>query len=359
MIKLPKISAAQLFVMLITSRMFSMFTYKPQKYNIGFYTAALAILVSVFINILIFVPTLSLLKKYEGRNVSDCVYMQHKNAARIYSLFMLLTCLFLSIECLTQFEIFMASTIYMTASPIFFVIPMALVCAYICRLGVESMARMASYVFGGLLLSLVAIAVAAFPKINTVWLEPLGYDSAAGFWEFVVDNVFHTTEIIPFMILASYTKGNIRKGTIWFGVTIGVLFELISFFTITALGKYRETVLFPFYTVAAMAETSLTERFNAAFITLWVFMAVVKLCVYMLVAAKTMRELFSFKNDTIPLVVTAVVVSLVSLLTTQKIPYVNTMYHIIVSGVPVVVLAVVYPLVLLVGEKIRERRQKK
>ena len=358
MIKLPKISAAQLFVMLITSRMFAMFTYKPQKYDISFTAASIGIVVSVLINILIFVPSLLLLKKYQGRNVPDCVSLQHKKSAKIYPFLILIACLFFCIECVTQFEIFMASTIYITATPIFFILPIVLVCAFLCRLGIESIARMSSYVFAGLVSALIAIAIAASPKINTVWIEPLGYDSTKSFFQFVADNVFHTTEIIPFMFLASYSKGNLKKACIWFSVAIGTMFELISFFVTTTLGIYRETVLFPFYTVSAMAESTLAERFNAAFIILWVFMSAVRLCVYLFVSAKCIRELKTFKNDTVPLIISAAIVIVASLFTTQQISYINAMYLVIVSGIPIIILAVVYPLILVLGQKKRERRHR-
>ncbi len=358
MIKTPTISSSQLFIMLIISRMFSMFTYKPQKLNLGFTATLIAIIVSVIINIFIFTPTLFLLKKYKNRNVLDCAALQHKERARLYSLLMLVVCLFLSIECVTQFEIFMASTIYTSAPPIFFVLPLVLVCAFLCRLGIESMARMASYVFGGLIFCLVIIAVAALPKTDTVWIEPLGYDGTKKFFEFVADNVFHTTEIIPFMFLASYAKGNLKRGTIWFALCTGAMFLIITFFVTTALGNYREAVLFPFYTVSAMAESTLSERFNAAYITLWVFMGAVKLCVYLFVSAKCIRELKQFKNDTVPLVVSGGIIIVASLFTTQQISHINIMYSVIITGFPIIILAIVYPLALLIGKKTKERQEK-
>jgi hypothetical protein len=83
----------------------------------------------------------------------------------------------------------------------------------LCRLGVESLARLSGYVFGGLILSIAAIAIAAIGKINAVLIEPAAFDNLKGFWEYVADNVFHTTEIIPFLFLVSFSKGNLKKGT--------------------------------------------------------------------------------------------------------------------------------------------------
>lgn len=356
MIKLPQISAPQLFVMLIISRMFSIFTYKPLRFNIGFGTATAAIIVSAIINILIFVPALMLVNRFSGRNIVDSAGLVHCNGAKIYSFLILIMCIFLCTETLAQFEIFMASTIYITWAPIFFIVPTVLVCAYLCRLGVESLARLSGYVFGGLIFSVVAIAVAALGKVNTVWIEPAAFDDFKGFWDYVADNVFHTTEIIPFLFLVSYTKGNLKKWTVFFSVAIASLFEIVSFLVISTLGNYRETVLFPFYTVSAMGQTTLSERFNAAFITLWVFMAVIKLCVYLFVSAKALRQIRNFKNDTIPLLIISLVVIATSILVTEQISYVNVMYSIIVTGIPVILLGVIYPLILVFSRRSRERQ---
>lgn len=347
MIKIPKISAPQLFVMLLISRMFSIFTYKPLKFNIGFGTATAAILVSAIINILVFIPALIITERFKGRNVVDAAGLIHQNGAKIYSFLILITCIFLCTETLAQFEIFMASTIYITWAPIFLIIPTVLTCAYLCRLGVESLARLSGYVFGGLILSIAAIAIAAIGKINVVWIEPAAFDNLKGFWEYVADNVFHTTEIIPFLFLVSFSKGNLKKGTVFFSLGIAALFEMVSFLVISTLGNYRETVLFPFYTVSAMGQTTLSERFNAAFITLWVFMAVIKICVYLFVSAKALRQIKNFKNDTIPLVTVSLIVIIASLFITEQISYVNVMYSIIVTGIPVILLGVAYPIILL------------
>ena len=357
MIKLPKISGGQLIILLVISRMFSMFTYKPTVYNISATAAAAAVLVSIFINFMIFLPTLSILKKYKGRNVSDCAYLSLGSAGKIYNFFVLIVCLFLSVECITQFDIFMTSTIYVDASPAFFIIPIIIAAIYICRLGIESMARMAGFIFSGLIITITIIIVAVSPEISTVWVEGAGRGDVTGFFEVLRENVFGATEIIPFMILASYTKQSYKKSIVWFCVITGVLFEVISFLTFTVLGNYRETVMYPFYTVAAAAEKALSERFNSAYVVLWVFMAVVKLCVYLLVSAKSFRSFFVFKNDTIPLFITAGAVLTASLVAAQRLSFVNGMYYFIISGIPVILLSLVFPAVIIAANKIKERRK--
>jgi len=351
LIKLPKISVSQLFILLIISRMFSIFTYKPTDYNLSAAAAALAVFLSVIINILVFLPTLSLLKKYKDRNLSDIAQMNLKGAGKLFSASVILICLFLCVECVTQFEMFMTSTIYMTASPLFFIIPMLIVCVYICRLGIEAMARMSGFIFGALIFTILAILVAVSPEINTVWVQRAGANEGAAFFKFILENVCSTTEIIPFMILVSNTKGNVKRGVVSFCVVIGVFFQLISFLTFAVLGNYKETVMFPFYTVAAMAESTLTERFNSAYTTLWVFMAVIRLCVYLLVAAKEIRNFYLFKNDTIPLIFSAACVLVFSIFTTQKITYANIMYYFLLTGIPILLVAIVFPIIIFLAHK--------
>jgi len=358
-IKLPKISLSQLVVLLVISRMFAMFTYKPTDYNLSAVAAGIAVALSVVINILVFLPSLAVLKRFDGRNVSDSAYIALGSGGKIFSFLSLAVCLFLAIECLTQFEVFMTSTIYMTASPLFFIIPMVLAAVYISRLGVESVARLASFVFGGLIFTVLAILIAVSPEINTVWVEGASGSDLPAFFRFLLENISSTTEIIPFMILASNTKGDLKRGAVSFCIIIGVLFQLISFLTFAVLGNYRETVMFPFYTVAAMAESTLTERFNSAYTALWVFMAVIRLCLYLLAAAKSVRRFYVFKNDTVPLLICGAVVLFFSIFTTQKITYVNIMYYFLMTGIPIILLALVFPISILAVRKSKERRKDK
>ena len=351
MVKLPKISASQFFILLIISRMFSIFTYKPTSYNLSAALSALAIFISVIINFLIFLPVLWLLKRYKDRSFSDIVYLNLGNGAKLYSVIVIAVCLFLCVECVTQFEVFMTSTIYTNASPLFFVIPIIAVAVYICRLSIEALSRMSGFIFISLIFTLVAIFVAVTPQINIVWVQRIGDNESGEFLRFIAENVTTTTEVIPFMILASYVKGNFRKTAVSFCITIGVFFEVISFLTFSVLGNYKETIMFDFYTVAAMVESTLIERFNVAYTVLWVFMSVVRLCIYTLAAAKEIRNLRNFKNDTIPLLICAGLVLFASVFTIQSISYVNGLYYFILTGMPIVVIALIFPLVLLVVSK--------
>ena len=355
MIKLPTVSSFQFAVLLIVSRMFSMFTYKPKSYNLSFTAALVAIACAALINFLIFLPSLALLKKYPKRNVDDCAYLNFNGGGKAFSFVFVIVCLFLAVESVSQFVVFLTSTIYMTASPVFFIIPMVLAALYICRLGIESIARTSFFVFFGVLGTLAIISVASSTQIDMVWFEKISISDASGFFSFLLENVCNTIEVIPLMFLAPNVKGGLKKLALSFCVVSAILLSLISFLTAGALGPYGQTVMFPFYTVAAMAENFFGERVNSLYATLWVFMAAIKICLYMLVAAKAMRRFVILKNDTIPLVISAVIVAGASLLVTQKITYLSAMYSVILSGVPLVLTAVLMPIII----SIKGRRDNK
>ena len=353
MISKPKISSSQLCIIFVVSRLFSIFTYKPQSYDIGAVTTAICIAISMLISFLIFIPSLLLIGKKSDSNVSDVGYCCLGNYARIFSFFVAVVCIFLCVECLTQFTFFMSSTLYLSSTPIFFLLPMIIVAALICRKGIETVARLSGMVFVGMVFSIIFIAILSFGQAETYNIEPVKYDNLSQAVMFTVDNVAHTTEIIPFLILCENVKGSLKKCTVVFVILSGFFLEIISFATVLTLGEYRKAILFPFYTLSAMSKNSLTDRMSMAFIVLWVFMAIIKLCVYFLAASKSLSQLMSSNKKNIPTVLTAIFIFVFGIFTCQNIVSIEIMYKIIFSCMPVIILAVLFPIVFLIKQKIK------
>lgn len=352
----PKISVSQFFIILIISRMFSMFTYKPYSYSVSGLEAAISITASVLINFLIFVPIFLIVKDNKENNVLDLGYKASGIFGNVYSFLFIIVSLFLCVECLSQFELFMTSTIYTTTSSVFLVLPVIIVGFFICIKGIETIARISGFVIIALVFSIILIFISVYQKVDLIWIGNVNINNTEGMIEYIIDNVSHTTEIIPFMFLLNYTNKSSKKGVKWFAVCIGLFFEVISFLSITVLGNYREVILFPFYTVSAIAKNSVTDRYKAAFITLWVFMAVIKFCIYLFVASKCLKNLLSKRKNSFCILICCLIIFFASLVTTQNIYYVDIMYRIIMMGIPIIVLAIVMPITLLIINKIKMRK---
>jgi len=349
----PQISAYQLCIIFVVSRLFSIFTYKPQNYDIGAATAAICIAVSMLISFLIFVPTLALVRNNSDSNVSDMGYVYFGNYAKIFSFCIAIVCVFLCVECLTQFTFFMSSTLYLSSTPIFFLLPMIIVVILICQKGIEAIARLSGMVFVGMTFSIVLITILSFDETESFNIEPIKYDSFTQAVMFTIDNIAHTTEMIPFLVLCGNVKGSLKKCSAVFVLLSGIFLEIISVITIASLGEYRKAILFPFYTLSAMSQSSLTDRMSLAYIVIWVFMAVIKLSVYFLVATKSVSQLMQPRKKFVSIIMCASLIFVFGIFTCQNIVSIEVMYRVILTCIPVIILAVLFPIIFLIKQKLK------
>ena len=58
-----------------------------------------------------------------------------------------------------------------------------------------------------------------------------------------------------------------------------------------ALGDYAKSQRFPFYTVTKIAEVSIFQRLDSLHVALWVFMALVRLSLFLEVAGKSLARM--------------------------------------------------------------------
>lgn len=353
MLSKPKISAMQLGVMLTVSRLFSMFTYKSRAYEIGAVTAGICIAVSMLISFLLFVPLFILIGKKSDVNSSDLGYINTSGFAKLFSFSMFVICIFLSVECLTHFTFFMSSTLYLSSTPVFFLLPILVVVVFICRKGIEAVARLSGMVFVAMAFSIILIAILSLDIAESFNIEPIKYDNFSHAVLFTLDKVAHTTEIIPFLILCENVKGSIKKSAIVFVVLTGIFLEIISFITITALGEYRKAILFPFYTLSAMSKNSLTDRMSLVFLVLWVFMVVIRLSIYFTVAVENVNHLMHPSKKIISNILCATLVFVFALFTCENIVSIDKMYKLILTGIPIILLAVFFPVVFIAAKKLR------
>lgn len=336
--KTYKINAMQLFIIFAVSRVFWCFASLPQNAELSAMETIISIVLSSFLNFLIFLLVVSLSKKFRDND--------KKTNNKLINVLIIAFCVFMAVECLTQFENFMASTIYLTSTPVFFLIPLIVVAICICSLGIEGIARLSGFVLAGVIISVIAITIASFSKIDTIWIDRISFQNYKLVLGNVFENLSYTTEVVIFFVLFPFSKGNMKKGALFFAVTTGIIIEVVTILNITVLGDYRRSIMFPFYTVAAMSENSMSDRFNAAYIVLFVFVATIRLSLYLFSALKSLRRIVYFKNDIIFLIFLSILIFSISLISTNEITSISILHKIIITGVPTFVCGVLFPILL-------------
>ncbi len=353
MIDKVKIGSFQFFSLILISRMFSMFAFRPKNIEISTSLAAIAIIISSVITYFLFLPALILIRKNKGRSVLDSASLASDGIYKLFYTTVLISSLLVSAETLSQFEFFMTSTIYLNIGPIFFVIAMLASAAFICLLGIEAMARLSEFVFSGLIISIIVIIIFSLPYVNLIYLEPIKSGEIKSFFELILDNVSHSTEIIPFILLTSHTKGNFKRIAKGFSITAGVLFLIIAATVSLSLGSFQGEVLFPFYTLTSIAQTGIFENLNAAYILLWVFISAIKISLYLFCVVESVSKLFKLSKN-LSIVISTVAVFLLTLYSTFDVINLSNLHGIILTSLPLLIPAVLMPFVVLI--KLKQKR---
>ena len=82
-------------------------------------------------------------------------------------------------------------------------------------------------------------------------------------------------------------------------------------------------------------------------------MAVIKLSVYFLVATESLNHLMRPNKKIVSNILCAVLVFVFSLFTCENIVSIEIMYRVILTGIPILVLAVFFPIIFVISRKIK------
>ncbi len=347
MTKYPQISVSQVVILLIVSRLSSLFAYKPLTYSLSLFDTVLGIAIASIINVLIFLPFILIkkdVKTFDNSKIFNKILF-----AIIFSV-----SVFICVENLTQFDFFMSSTIYLGVKPIVFILPMLAIAVYICSKGIETIARISGIIFIGLLVSVVSISFSLLNSVDFSLTDMSFLNQKNELVNYVINNVSHTTEILPLIIIIKNTKGNLKRGVAWFGLITGIIFEIILFFTSSVLGEYRKEIIFPFYTLSAMAKNSVTDRFSAMFIILLIFVSAIRLCLYLYTAGVCLNSIFNKISSVTCFIMSSIIIFIATMITTTNVLYLDGMHRILSSGM-VLIIALTISIIIKIISKKNER----
>lgn len=162
------------------------------------------------------------------------------------------------------------------------------------------------------------------------------------------------SELLGIIFLLPYTKGNTKKGIIWFFILIFVTFELVAFYSTSVIGSYSNNTVFPFYTLVSIPNLSSGENLDAVHFAVWVFMSFIKVSFYLYMATKTLKNIIPEKGKKFALPIAAFVILIFSTLTRYSIQYIAILTSIINSGIVQIAFVFLMPLILLIALKIKK-----
>lgn len=128
-----------------------------------------------------------------------------------------------------------------------------------------------------------------------------------------------------------------------------VALAAIFLFTAAALGDYAKSQRFPFYTVTKIAEVSIFQRLDSLHVALWVFMALVRLSLFLEVAGKSLARMLPQKASKYTVGACAALAAVLSGILTEKPDVLEKLGDLFAGGLPALLLTVLLPLLLLLS----------
>lgn len=351
MVKHGQISSAQLVMVMVVSRMFTVITYTPVYTTKPEITAAfLGELCSTLVLLAICIPMLLLFRKTQ----EDILTLSYRVGPRfgfLVFLFLFLGTMLSAINTLVQFQFFMVNAVFINASSVVIVLTMLIAAVYAAAMGLEGLARVGSIFFLMVLIFLVTIGMTLFDRIDLLNLKPLLNEP----WKTVLFVAWGDTtrnmEVIPLLVLAPQVKGKLTHTIFYYVLWSSLMLGVISFLVTTILGEFTFRQTFPFYMISSVIDSKVIRRFDALHMIIWVLTAMLRLALFLLTGNQLLKRVLPKRLSGWGIFIEGLLTLGCALWLSSSLQYTNWIYQLIGNGWMILLLSVVLPVILLLLKK--------
>lgn len=338
-----KISAFQFFIMLFLSRTLTTVTYlSSYAENIRLSDMLIQPIFRITIGTLIMLPLYFLYKKYKNKNFLQIVNDKSKTLAKILSLVFVLYFFYFTVVTIARLDLFAGTIVFPETDVEYMLVFAVILCCYGAYLGLESLGR--SSVISAVLVipALIFIMLTLVKKVDLLNLTPIFYNGVTSVVKVAVDSVGQTVEYGIIALLLPRVTGNVKKGLFIWLISQTILMGAMFFFACTVMGNFASTQLFPFHTMASLAEFSMFSRLDAIFTGVWIMCAFIKAGLLIFLQAEILSTYFGKFKRTYYLIAIGLMTIIANLFISQQVQRFmiidNSIIKIIFTGLSVLLI---------------------
>ena len=272
-----KISAFQFFTMLFLSRTLTTVTYlSSYTENIRLSDMLIQPIFRIVMGTVIMLPLYYLYKNNTDKNLLDIVNGKSKVIARGVSIVYVLFFFYFTVVTIARLDLFAGTVVFPETDLTYILIFAIILCCYGAFLGFEALGR--SSVISAIFVvpALIFIMVTLVKKVDFLNLTPIFYNGVMPVVKVAVDSVGQTVEYAVIALMLPRVTGNVKKGFFIWLISQTLLMAVMFFFACTVMGNFASTQLFPFHTLASLAEFAMFSRLDAIFTSVWIMCAFIK-----------------------------------------------------------------------------------
>ena len=256
-----KIGAYQIFAVLYLCRLLTTIIFSPffSDGNLD-NNWLVTVLISSFFILLLSVPSMILYKNYPESDLSELSKSISPLLSDVISVLYSLVFIFIASLSLSRFDLFTTSVIF-PEKDMSVLLPIAvLICGYAAFLGIEGIARANTVLLSIIITGVVIIFVAVTKKIDVFNFEPIFFYPVSQSISNAFSSAAKTGEILIFLYLYKKTSGSLKKPFVFFCLFFVISSLILFFYLVGVSGEFASSQLFPFYSLAIIADFPYIER---------------------------------------------------------------------------------------------------
>lgn len=346
MITKGKISAFQFYVMLFLSRTLTTVTYiSSYTKDVRLSDMLVQPIFRIIFGIVIMIPVYLLYKKYENKNLIDIANERSQGFSKVLSIFYVIVFFYFTVVTIARLDVFTGTVVFPETNVNFMIIFVIIFCCYGAYLGFEALGR--SSVLSAILVipAIIFILCALANKVDLLNLSPVFYNGVKPVIKTAIDSVGQTVEYAIIAIALPKVSGKITKGFFVWIFSQTLLMAILFFFAGAVMGNFASTQLFPFHTLASLAEFAMFDRLDAIFTSVWIMCAFIKASLLIFLQADILSKAFPKVRKTSFLVIIGVLSIIANLFVAGEIERFsiidNSIIKIIVTGITVIIIPII------------------
>lgn len=355
-----KISAFQFYVMLFLSRTLTTVTYlSSYTENIRLSDMLVQPIFRIVIGTLIMLPVFRLYRKHRDKNILELLNEKSQTLAKVVSILFLIYFFYFTVVTLARLDLFAGTIVFPETDVEYMLIFAIILCCYGAYLGLEPLGR--SSVISSVLVipALIFIMLTLVDKVDFLNLTPIFYNGVMPVVRVAVDSVGQTVEYGIIALMLPRVTGKWRKGYfIWLFSQVSLM-AIMFFFACTVMGNFASTQLFPFHTMASLAEFSMFTRLDAIFTSVWIMCAFIKAGLLIFLQTDILTTYFGRFKRVYYIVAIGILTIIANLFISQQVRWFNiadnSIIKIFITGLSVFIIPL---FILITGRKGREKCEK-
>ena len=344
-----KISAFQFFTMLFLSRTLTTVTYlSSYTENIRLSDMLVQPFFRIIIGSIIMLPLYFLYRKNTEKNLLDIVNNKSKVLAKAFAIIFVVFFFYFTVVTIARLDLFAGTVVFPETDLTYILIFAIILCCYGAFLGFEALGRSSVISSAFVIPALIFIMFTLIKKVDFLNLTPLFYNGVTPVVKVAIDSVGQTVEYAIIALALPRVTGNVKKGFFIWLISQTFLMAVMFFFACTVMGNFASTQLFPFHTLASLADFAMFSRLDAIFTSVWIMCAFIKAGLLIYLQSDILTTYFGKLKRTSYIVSIGVLTIVASLFISGQIKWFNFIDNSIIKIVLTLITVVLIPLLVLI-----------